>query len=51
MLKRVLEPKRDEVTGWRRLHNEDLYKIFTTLGSKNGCPCGKHGEIRNTYNA
>jgi hypothetical protein len=27
VLRRILGPKRDEVTGWRRLHNEELYAV------------------------
>jgi len=28
VLRRILVPKRDEVTGeWRKLHNEELYAI------------------------
>jgi hypothetical protein len=31
LLRRVLGPERDEVTGeWRRLHNEELHDLFTT---------------------
>jgi hypothetical protein len=30
VLRRIFEPKRDEVTGeWRRLHNEDLYALYS----------------------
>ena len=30
VLKRVFEPKRDEVTGeWRKLHNEELSDLYT----------------------
>jgi hypothetical protein len=29
VLRRILEPKREPVTGsWRRLHNEDLTNLF-----------------------
>jgi hypothetical protein len=29
VLRRIFEPKRDEVTGeWRRLHNEELYDLY-----------------------
>jgi hypothetical protein len=29
MLRRIFEPKRDEVTGkWRRLHNKELYTLY-----------------------
>jgi hypothetical protein len=30
VLRRIFGPKRDEVTGqWRRLHNEDLYVLYS----------------------
>ena len=30
MLRRILGPKRDEVTGeWRKLHNEELYDLYS----------------------
>jgi len=39
VLRRILRPKRDEVTGeWRRLYNEQLYNLYSTkcyLGDKN----------------
>jgi hypothetical protein len=29
VLRRIFEPKRDEVTGeWRKLHNEELYDLY-----------------------
>jgi hypothetical protein len=29
VLRRILEPKRDEVTGgWRKLHNKNLYNLY-----------------------
>jgi hypothetical protein len=29
MLKRIFEPNKDEVArGWRKLHNEDLHKLY-----------------------
>jgi hypothetical protein len=29
VLKRIFEPKRDEVTGgWRKLHNEEIYNFY-----------------------
>jgi hypothetical protein len=29
VLRRILGPKRDEVTGdWRKLHNEELHKLY-----------------------
>jgi hypothetical protein len=31
VLRRIFEPKRDEVTGeWRRLHNEELHVLVST---------------------
>ena len=31
MLKKILGPKRDEVTGeWRRLHNGELYDLYSS---------------------
>jgi hypothetical protein len=32
VLKRIFEPKRDEVTrGWRKLHNEELHDLYSSL--------------------
>jgi hypothetical protein len=32
VLRRIFGPKRDEVTGcWRKLHNEDLHNLHTSL--------------------
>jgi hypothetical protein len=31
VLRRILRPKRDEVTGeWRRLHNKELYALYSS---------------------
>jgi hypothetical protein len=31
VLRKIFGPKRDEVTGqWRRLHNEELYDLYST---------------------
>jgi hypothetical protein len=31
VLRRIFGPKRDEVTGeWRRLHNEELYALYSS---------------------
>jgi hypothetical protein len=31
VLRRILGPKRDEVTGdWRKLHNEELHNLYST---------------------
>ena len=33
-LKRILESKRDEVTGeWRKLHNEELNNLYSSLNT------------------
>jgi hypothetical protein len=33
VLKRILGPKRDEVTGeWRKLHNEELHDLYSSPG-------------------
>jgi hypothetical protein len=31
VLRRIFEPKRDEVTGeWRKLHSEELHTLYST---------------------
>jgi hypothetical protein len=30
VLRRIFGPKRDEVTGWRRLHNEELNDLYSS---------------------
>jgi hypothetical protein len=31
VLRRIFEPKRDEVTGgWRKLHNEELHGLYSS---------------------
>jgi hypothetical protein len=31
MLRRILQPRRDEVTGeWRKLHNEELRDLYSS---------------------
>jgi hypothetical protein len=31
MLRRIFEPRRDEITGeWRRLHNEELIDVYSS---------------------
>jgi hypothetical protein len=41
-------PKRDEVTGeWRKLHNEELHILYSSLNIKEnevGGTCGTHGR-------
>jgi hypothetical protein len=39
VLRRIFGPKREEVAGgWRRLHNEELHNLYTSLleGSNEG---------------
>ena len=31
VLRRIVGPKRDEVMEWRRLHNEELYALHSSL--------------------
>ena len=38
VLRRVFEPKRDEVTGeWRKLHNEELSDLYSLHCLRIGC--------------
>jgi hypothetical protein len=35
VLRRVFEPKRDEVVGgWRKLHNEELYNLYSSPSTR-----------------
>ena len=44
VLRRICRPKRDEVRGeWRRLHNEELYALYVSLGTIRGRTCSKYG--------
>jgi hypothetical protein len=54
VLRRIFEPKRDEVTGgWRKLHNEELHGFYSSPGivrvikarrmREVGGACGAHG--------
>jgi hypothetical protein len=59
VLRRIFEPKREEVAGgWRRLHNEELHNMYTSLNiirvikSRMMKWVGKVayvGEMRNAY--
>ena len=34
VLRRIFEPKRDEVAGeWRKLHNEELHDLYCSLNT------------------
>jgi hypothetical protein len=44
VLRRIFGPKRDEVREeWRRLHNEELYALYASLGTIRGSTCSKYG--------
>jgi hypothetical protein len=58
VLRRIFEPKGDEVTGeWRRLHNKELYALYSSpniirvIKSKTemGRTCSAYGERRGAY--
>jgi hypothetical protein len=31
VLRRIFEPKKDEIIGWRKLHNEELHNLYSSL--------------------
>jgi hypothetical protein len=42
LLRRIFEPKRDEVTGeWRKLHNEELNDLYCSPNSVRGIKSGR----------
>jgi hypothetical protein len=57
VLRRIFGPKRDEVTrGWRKLHNEELYNLYSSPSiirmikeDEMGRACSTNGERRNAY--
>jgi hypothetical protein len=59
VLRRIFEPKRDEVTGeWRKLHNEELRDLYSSssiiriIKSRRMrwvCHVARMGEKRNAY--
>jgi hypothetical protein len=58
VLRRIFEPKRDEVTGgWRELHNElhnlyfspDVIKVIKSRIIRWAGHVGQMGEMRNVY--
>jgi hypothetical protein len=60
VLKRILGPKRDEVTGgWRKLHNEELHGLYSSpsivrvikaRGMRWAGHVASMGEVRGAYN-
>jgi hypothetical protein len=57
VLRKIFRPKRDAVAGgWRRLHNEELHKLYSLpyvirddqVGELGGS-CSIHGEMRNAF--
>jgi hypothetical protein len=60
VLRRILGPKRDEVTGgWRKLHNEELHGLYSSPSSVRAIKARKMrweghkvrmGEVRDAYN-
>jgi hypothetical protein len=52
VLRRIFEPKRDEVTGeWRKLHNEELHNLYSSpriirqvKANEVGGACDTHGN-------
>jgi hypothetical protein len=59
LLRRILGPKRDEVTGsWRKLHNKELHNLYTSPSiirmisvkeDEMGRACSTNGTKRNAY--
>jgi hypothetical protein len=59
MLRRIFGPKREEVAGgWRRLHNEELHNLYTSLNIITAIKkrkirwarnVARLGDIRNAY--
>jgi hypothetical protein len=57
VLRRIFEPKRDEVTGgWRKLHNEELHNLYSSPSiirmikdDEMGRACSTNGEKINAY--
>jgi hypothetical protein len=58
-LRRILEPKRDEVIGgWRKLHNEELHNVYSSeriirmiksRGMRRAWHVARMGNKRNAY--
>jgi hypothetical protein len=60
MLRRIFEPQKAEVTGgWRKLHNEELYGLYSSPGivrvikarrMRRAGHVARMGEVRGAYN-
>jgi hypothetical protein len=49
VLRRMFRPKREEVAGgWRRLHNEELHKLYASLNVITVIKSGKMRKTRST---
>jgi hypothetical protein len=45
VLRSIFGPKRDEVTGdWRKLHNEELHRLYQVKEDEMGRACSTNGE-------
>jgi hypothetical protein len=60
VLKRIFDPKKDDVTGgWTKLQIEELHKLYSTQnivmfiksggGGEMGAPYSTHGEYKNAF--
>jgi hypothetical protein len=51
VLRRILDPKRDEVIGsWRKVHNEEVHNLCSSPNIIRMIkPCSTHKEKRNVY--
>jgi hypothetical protein len=59
VLRRIFGPKRDEVTGWRKLHNEELHGLYSSPSivrvikvrrTRWAGHVARMGEVRGAYN-
>jgi hypothetical protein len=50
VLRRICRSKRDEMIGWRRLHNEEFHNLYSSSNDQvKESDIGKYGEKRNAY--
>jgi hypothetical protein len=56
VLGKIFGPRREEVGGWKGLHNEELHNLYTSPNivrvikeDDMGGACSMHGELRNAY--